>query len=127
MKYLGIDYGKRKVGLAISEGISVSPLKVIEISSLVDAVQKVRQVIQAEQIDEVVVGMAESGESKSMTEKFVKELEKKIKVVVVEETLSSQQADKQMRELGVVRGKRGKNDAMAAAIILEGYLSNATI
>ncbi len=124
MKYLGIDYGKRKVGLAISEGLSASPLKVVDSSGLDDALQKILHIIKGEQIDQVVIGKAESGESRSMTEKFVKQLEREIPVIVVEETLSSHFADQQMREMEVQKSKRGSNDAVAAAHILQEYLDS---
>lgn len=124
MKNLGIDYGKKKIGLAIAEGMSASPYKVIEVSSLVDALQQIVRVIEKESIDQVIIGIAESGESKSMTEKFIKELEKKITVVQVEETLSSHFADKQMLEMGVQKSKKGQNDAVAAAFILQEYLDS---
>jgi putative transcription antitermination factor YqgF len=123
MKYLGIDYGKRKVGLAISEGMTASPLTIIDSSSLVDALQKVKLVIERQEIECVVVGLAESGESRSMTEKFINELKKEIRVEVFEETLSSHLADERMRTFGVKKDGRANNDAFAAAIILEDYLT----
>lgn len=126
MKILGIDYGKKKVGLAISEGLSVSPFRILEITSLADALQQVIKIIQTEEIDKVIVGLAESGESKSMTEKFIKELKKNIEVTVVEETLSSHFADNQMKTLGIKKSKKGQNDAVAAAHILQEYLDATT-
>ena len=124
MKYLGIDYGKKKVGLAISEGLSASPFQVIESSGLADAVSRIEKIIHQHQIDRVVIGLAESGESRSMTEKFIALLKKMIDVIVVEETLSSYYADEQMRMLGVAKSKRGRNDAVAATYILEQYLDS---
>lgn len=111
MKYLGIDYGKSKVGLAISEGLMASPLKVIQISSLKDALQKILHEIKVESVDRVIIGLAESGEARSITEKFVRELEKEISVTLADETLSTYNS-------------KGKNneDAVAAALILQNYL-----
>jgi len=124
MKILGIDYGKKKVGLAISEGLSASPYKIIEITSLADALQQVSRVIKNEEIEKVVIGLAESGESKSMTEKFITELKKEIDVTTVAETLSSHNADNQMSEMGVQKSKKGQNDAIAASLILQEYLDS---
>ncbi len=125
MKYLGIDYGKKKVGIALSEGLSASPYKVLEISGLVDALAQVKQIIRKEEIDTVVIGLAESGESKSMTEKFINELRaEEIDIIVVKETLSSHFADEQMRVNDVQKSKRAQNDALAAAFILEEYLDS---
>ena len=127
MKYLGIDYGKRKIGLAISEGFTASPLVVIESSGLEDALQKVRVFLVKEGVDKVVVGVAESGESRSMSQKFINRLREDVEVIEVEETLSSKLADEKMRIVDVKRSKIKVNDALAAAIILEDYLEGLKI
>ena len=59
MKTLGIDYGRSKIGLAISEGTLAEPWKVIRVDSFEDAVGKVMQVIKVEQVEKVVVGISE--------------------------------------------------------------------
>ena len=46
MKYLGVDFGMRRVGLALSEGTLASPLKIIHGQSLDDLVAKVSEVIK---------------------------------------------------------------------------------
>jgi putative transcription antitermination factor YqgF len=124
MRYLGIDYGKRKIGLALSEGRTASPLKVLEVSSLIDALNKVGQVIKLEGIEVVVVGIPESGESLKITRDFIKELKKNISVVEVEETLSSKEALNQMIEMGLSRKNRGQEDAYSATIILQTFLDS---
>lgn len=113
MKYLGIDYGKSKVGLAISEGLTASPLKIVKITSLKDALQKVLHEIKTESVDQVIIGLPDSGESRQITERFVKGLEKQIPVTFADETLSTYNS-------------KGKNneDAAAAALILQNYLEN---
>ena len=68
MKTLGIDYGRSKIGLAISEGTLAEPWKVIRVDSFEDAVGKVMQVIKVEQVEKVV-GISEGKmgeESKSL-------------------------------------------------------------
>src|SRR5689334_18921738 len=97
MKYLGIDYGKTKMGLAVSEGQVASVLRVMEIGGLNDAIHKVEKVIKDEETDRVVVGLPESGEARAITKKFLAELRSKYKdqpveVIETEETLSSFQA-----------------------------------
>lgn len=126
MKYLGVDYGKKKVGLAISEGLSVSPLKVLEISSLADALSKISHIIKSEEIDELVIGVPESGEARRMVEKFMKEIKEieEIKVLGVDETLSSRNAINELIEQGSSQKKRKREDAVSATIILEEYLEN---
>lgn len=122
MRYLGIDYGKKKVGLAISEGLTASPLKILEVSSLKDAINKVGSVIKAEGIELVVIGVPESGEARKIAEQFILELGKQIKVAEVEETLSSKDARDQMLNLNLSKKVRLKEDSFAAANILQNYL-----
>lgn len=129
MMYLGIDYGKKKVGLAISEGQVASPLKVLEVSGLKDAVSKISYVIKSEEINRVVIGIPESGEARSITKKFLAELKKRYKiepveVIEVEETLSSVDAKKVMIDLNLSKKQREKEDAYSAGIILQNFLNS---
>ena len=125
MRYLGIDYGKKKVGLSISEGNFASPFKVIQVSSLEDALQKILSVIKKEEIDKVVIGSAESGEAKNITKKFINALSippRRWDIVEVDEILSSHDAATKMIEMGVSKKSRKEDDAYAASIILQNYL-----
>lgn len=130
MKYLGIDYGKRKVGLSLSEGLTASPLKTIETSSLKDSVQKILQIIKNEQIEKVIIGLPESGEAKKLVESFIKEMSEAllrikkegVAVVTTDETLSSQNALTDMINLGLSKKSRKSEDAYSAALILQEYL-----
>mgnify|MGYP000644408811 CR=1 FL=1 len=122
MKYLGVDYGKRKIGLALSEGELARPWKVIEVTGLKDAIQKMTHIVQAEEIDEIVVGQAESGESRRMVEEWSSAMSLIVKTTKTTETLSSFHAVKTMITIGQKRGERRSDDAQAAAIILQDYL-----
>lgn len=129
MRYLGVDYGLKKIGLALSEGQIASPLKVIEISGLADAVNKITSIIQKEEIGRVVIGVAESGESRSAAKKFIAKLktdlgEKQVSVIAVDETLSSNSAKNLMIDLGMSEKSRKKEDAYSAVIILQNFLDS---
>lgn len=120
MKYLGIDYGKRKVGLAKSEGKLAEPFRVVEVSGLTDAVAKVAGLAEEEGIEVVVCGVAESGEARNMARAFIRGLkERGLRVVSGDETLSTHLAGKQIRELGL---SKDREDALAASVILQNYL-----
>lgn len=121
MKYLGIDYGLKKIGLAVSDGQIASIYSVLQINSLKDAVSKLRDILAKEEIGIVVVGVAESGESRKIAKDFIKELRKyEIEVVEVDETLSTSDAQGLMRNLGIKDKK--KEDAYSAALILQNFL-----
>lgn len=125
MKYLGIDYGKKKIGLALSEGELASAWRVIEVSGLKDILTKMIQIIKAEKVEVVIVGKPESGEAKNLVVKFIDEFKKRfpqIPIAQVEETLSTNQAKEMMLKLNFSQKARAKEDAFAAAAILQDYL-----
>lgn len=119
MKYLGVDFGLRRIGLARSEGTLAAPWKVIEGLNLNDLLQK-----EAASFDKIVVGMPE-GKMGKLVKKLVKSLKASgFEVAEADETLSSQMAGSLMIELNIPRKKRAVNDAYSAAIILQNYLDN---
>ena len=124
MRYLGIDYGLKKMGLAVSEGTLAAPLRVVSLNSLKDALEKARRVIKEQAIDEVIVGVPESGVSLKATKNFIKALQAVISVRQVEETLSSYNARALMRDLAI--SKKGE-DAYAACLILQNYLDSLNL
>ena len=123
MKYLGIDYGEAKVGLAVgdSESRLALPYKIIANPGWNRLIEAVKEIIRVESIGLVVVGLPLGNQSQStiQTEKvrsFVDELKKNLAVEVAmhDERLSSKEAQK----LGA--GKR--DDDIAAMILLQSYL-----
>jgi len=129
MRYLGIDYGLKKVGLAISEGQISSPLKVLEINSLTDGLNKVSHVIKQEQIDRVVVGVPDSGQAKNAVKKFLSQLKSNFKdsqvsIIEADETLSSSSAKDLMIDLDLSQEARKKEDAYSASIILQNFIDS---
>lgn len=124
MKYLGIDYGLRKIGLAVSDGQLASIYSVVEISSLNDALVKVRNIIDKEGISQVVVGIPESGPAKKNAERFSQSLAEFVSVIKTQETLSSKNAKNLMIDLGVGKKQRENEDAYSAALILQDFLDS---
>ncbi len=124
MRYLGVDFGLRRIGLAQSAGIIASPLKTIEVKSLKDAQEKVKELIRSEGFDKAIIGLPE-GKMGQTVSGFIKALSKAgIDVETADETLSSQQALTQMIKLNIPKKKRLIRDADAAAIILQNYLDS---
>lgn len=124
LKILGIDWGKAKIGLAISEGVLAEPLQVVKYSSQEEALEKTSDIIKKEGIEEIVIGISE-GESEALAREFGSLLEGKlgIKVNFENETLTTVEAEAQAIEAGVPRERRKKmEDAYSAAIILQSYL-----
>lgn len=122
MKYLGIDYGKKKIGLAVSEGDYASPFDVLHVSGLGDALLKIEKVILEQGIGVVVLGLPESGEAREIAKKFANRMRQKIEVLEVEETLSTVRAKKIMVEMGIKKSK--SEDPVSASIILQDFLDS---
>ncbi len=123
VKFLGVDYGTKRIGLAVSDekGLLAFPRDVIPNSA--DVFNRLREVMEPEHIDEIVVGesLNFSGAPNKLMENiknFTEKLEVKfsLPVHVEKEFLTSVEA----RRYGVKNGKRV--DASAAALILQRYL-----
>lgn len=121
MKYLGIDYGTKKVGLAISEGTLPYPYKNVDAKL---AVAEISRVATVEKIEAIVIGQPSEKISEQF-DQFVKDIKEtvNVKLIIWDETLSSQKAQK--LNLNKSRKRRKQQEhAIAASLILEDYLEN---
>ncbi|MDP3974260.1 MAG: Holliday junction resolvase RuvX [Candidatus Daviesbacteria bacterium] len=123
MIYLGIDFGLKKLGFAISEGEIARPLDVIHVSNETDTLIKINEVIKKEGAQKIIMGIPESGIRKKIL-KVAKKLKDlyKLDIELFEETLSTIKAREKMIFLGIGRKKREDEDAYSAAWILQDYL-----
>lgn len=124
MRILGIDYGLKKVGLAISDGLLAEPLAVLKVKDINEAVAKIEQILQVQQVESIVIGLSENKSAK-LTQEFGKKLRQLVNIPIVfqDETLSTHEAQILSIESGIKRKKRREmEDAYAAAIILQSYL-----
>ena len=133
MTVLALDVGDRRIGLAISDptGMLASPLGVVERGP--SDVDDVLRVVLDNGVTEIVVGLplTLAGESRQQAGKvrsFVQELRSKtdLPVTMVDERLSTVQAQRMLRESGTGRRSqdRGRLDSAAAAVILQAYLDS---
>jgi putative Holliday junction resolvase len=122
MKYLGIDYGEAKVGIAIGDDEThlALPYKIITSQGWEKLFIDLADLVKAESIGVVVVGLPINtiGQSSNQTQNvrhFAEELENKVtaEVVMHDERFSSQEAQK------LISGKR--DDDVAAMIMLQSY------
>ncbi len=124
MSILGIDYGRRKIGLAISEGFLSEPLKVIRYKKREEAFKEIKSIVLREKVEKIVIGISE-GEMLLETKDFAEELAKVVEVPVdyQDETLSTYDAKNLSFGAGIKRKKRRfMEDSYSAALILESYL-----
>jgi putative pre-16S rRNA nuclease len=137
MRTLGIDYGKRRIGLALSDagGKLATPREVLQISSISQAINEIAKVIDAEGVERVVVGLplnmdgTRGGAAKEVAE-FGRLLTARgeVKVIFVDERLSTFQAEQDLldaRREGQKLTRKSKKlrlDAVAAANLLQDFL-----
>lgn len=126
MKILGIDYGRKKIGLAVSYGTLATPLKVLRVSRREEALEKIDSVVKEEDIDKVVIGISEGKMAKEQKD-FADNIRLKTRrpTVLWDETLSSQDAKRLSIEAGLSKKRRSNlEDAFAACIVLQSFLDN---
>lgn len=124
MRILGIDYGQKRFGLAITEGEIARPLKVEARNKNLES--RIQEICEKENVEKIVIGLPE-GRLANEIKDFGQQLESitNIPVEFFDETLTTQDAIKKMIEAGTSKKKR-KNfqDAVSAALILQAYLSS---
>ena len=130
MRYLAIDYGTKRTGLAIcdSDEIIVSPLAVIQGQK--ELIRRIAEVVKAENVGAVVLGLPlnmddSEGPQAKLVLKFADRLKEHLDLPVhlQDERLSSFSAEQKLAAAEFTRRKRKKRlDAIAAAEILEVFL-----
>lgn len=122
MKYLGIDFGSKKVGLATSDdnGEMAFPYCVIENNK--NLLENILEVIEKENVEVVIIGESKNFKNEpnkimKVIEKFKENLEKEtnLKIYLEPEFMTSQQAER-------LQGKNEMLDASSATIILQSFL-----
>ena len=125
MRWLGVDPGEARVGLAIcdpDERVAV-PLEVVPASAAVPAI---RAIVKREEVGGIVIGLpllpsGDEGDSAVMARRMGARLDRILEVEVVyeDERLTTVAADARAREAG---GRRRPTDDLAATVLLEQFL-----
>ncbi|WP_147820453.1 Holliday junction resolvase RuvX [Salidesulfovibrio onnuriiensis] len=135
MRALGIDFGIRRVGLAVSDptGMLCSPYKTIERTTRQALFDELLEIIHNESVEVVVVGLplsleGEDTETTRQARNFAQSLGRRTDVPIHlwDERLSSAEAELELEMAGVFGKKRKQAlDSQAAVIILRSWLENA--
>jgi len=123
MRYLGVDYGRKRMGVALSdpEGRIAFPKRVIALSSGEAGIAEAREIAHATGAEELVVGLplgldGQETEESRRARVFAKKLANALKLPIhLENEIFT---TRMVQSLG--KGKM--SDASAAAIILQSYL-----
>lgn len=133
MRTLGIDFGERRIGLALSdpEGRYAVPLTTLERSDDRTAVREIAEVVAREEVTALVLGDpvnvdGRRGDASERVHRFAAKLSDAtgLQPVLVPETLTTVAARERLEAAGVdVRRHPGRLDATAAQILLEEALT----
>lgn len=132
MRALGLDFGEKRIGVAISDslGIMASALTVIESKTEDAAIKQIIVLAEEHEVECIVIGLPRSldgslGPQAQKVQAFVESLTgyTDLPLVTWDERFSTFDAERVLAEAGVKRDKRKKHrDSVAAAFILQGYL-----
>ncbi len=132
MSTLGIDYGSRRVGVAVSDATNTIalPLKILEVTSRARAVEQVAAVAAERGVEQIVVGLplnmnGTEGEMATAARTFAEELEEVVSahVALFDERLSTAQIERVLLDADLSRNKRkGVRDKLAAQVILQAWM-----
>lgn len=133
MRILGVDYGEKRVGLAVSDplGMFAQPLEAVQVEDdLPAAAERIAEVAREYEAAEIVLGLPKNmnntlGPKAEEALAFKELLVEKtgLPVITWDERLSTRQAERHLRQTGWSRRRRKERvDMVAAQIILQGYL-----
>ena len=137
MRILGLDYGSKTVGVAVSDllGITAQRLEIIrrpKENHLRQTFRRIEEIAEEYQIESVVLGYPlnmddTAGDRAVKTEEFRGMLLSRfgLPVTLVDERLTTVEAEEIMAEAGIPRSRYAEYvDAIAAQVILEDWLNH---
>ena len=135
MRIMGLDFGSRTVGVAISDSLlltaqGVEIIRRKEENKLRQTLARIEELIVENEVEEIVLGLPKNmndteGVRVELTKEFKEKLEHRtgLPVYFWDERLTTVAADKAMMEAGIRRENRKDYvDMIAATLILQGYL-----
>ncbi len=140
MRILGLDFGSKTVGVAVSDELLLTAqgLEIIRRQSpnkLRQSLARIEEIVREYQVERIVLGYPKNmnnteGERCEKTKEFKEMLERRtgLEVILWDERLTTVSADRLMMETGVRREDRKKYvDEIAAVFILQGYLDSLSM
>lgn len=135
MRIMGLDFGSKTVGVAISDALLITAqgIEIIERkeeNKLRKTLARIEELIVEYEVEEIVLGLPKNmndslGVRAELSMEFKDKLERRtgLPVTMWDERLTTVAADKAMMEAGIRREHRKEHvDKIAACFILQGYL-----
>ena len=140
MRILGLDYGSKTVGVAVSDPLGLTAQKVETIwrkqeNKLRQTLARIEELIAEYEVEKIVLGFPKNmnntvGERAEKALEFGEMLKKRtgLEVIMWDERLTTVEADRTLIEAGVRRENRKQYlDGIAAVFILQGYLDYLSV
>ena len=140
MRILGLDYGSKTVGVAVSDPLGLTAQKVETIwrkqeNKLRRTLARIEELIAEYEVEKIVLGFPKNmnntvGERAEKALEFGEMLKKRtgLEVIMWDERLTTVEADRTLIEVGVRRENRKQYlDGIAAVFILQGYLDSLSV
>lgn len=140
MRIMGLDFGSKTVGVAVSDSLLITAqgVEIIrrkEANKLRQTLARIEELITEYGVEEIVLGLpknmnATEGERAELTYEFKDKLERRtgLSVYMWDERLTTVAADRAMMEAGIRRENRKDFvDMIAAVLILQGYLDRRSM
>ena len=135
MRIMGLDYGSKTVGVAVSDplGLTAQGIEIVRRKSenkLRQTLARIEEIAKEYGVEKIVLGFPKHmnndiGERAEKSLEFKEMLERRtgLPVVMWDERLTTVEADRTMMETGIRRENRKEYvDMIAAVFILQGYL-----
>ena len=137
MRLMGLDYGSKTVGVAVSDPLGLTAQGVETVwrkqeNKLRQTMARIEELISEYQVERIVLGYPKNmnntiGERAQKSLEFKEMLERRtgLEVIMWDERLTTVSADRTLMEAGVRRENRKEYlDGIAAVFILQGYLDS---
>lgn len=133
-RILGIDHGTARIGLAVSDEMELVASPLCTLDATAEPLREIARIVRERGIARIVIGLplrmsGGHGEAAARVEKFAAALSKTlhhdVPVELVDERLSSVEAEASLSRAGVTdrRARREVVDQLAAVVILQGWLN----
>lgn len=137
MRIMGLDFGSKTVGVAISDPLLITAqakeiIRRDRENKLRKTLTRIEELCVEYEVSEIVLGLplhmnGDEGIRAQLSREFAESLERRtgLPVTMLDERLTTVEADEIMKEVGIRRENRKEYvDMIAAQIILQDYLNN---
>ena len=137
MMILGLDYGTKRIGIALGDTETgfARPLPFLEALPFANFLAQLKELVTKEGVELMIIGMPRNmdgsyGESAQNVRSFMAQLGRSLTIPMetLDERLSTVQASRQLREAGhKAKEQRSKIDSASATVILQAYFDRLAL